>query len=185
MYGAPEFNHYHHDAAQLARYYKIPCYSTAGVGDASYPGIQATAEKMLTLSYMPLSGAQYIHYAFGLLDRTNIFCPEQAILDDAHIGIIKHNMAKTTVTSDRKDEVLDLIRGVLATDHKTYVYNLPLPTVDDVYMCYPLEYEMDDTLHAACDRRKEIMGKKRDTLPEAVLKDIRNQVKGILPRTSE
>jgi trimethylamine--corrinoid protein Co-methyltransferase len=180
MYGAPDFNHYHHDAAQLARYYGIPCYSTAGVGDADQPGIQATAEKMLTLSYMPWTGAQYIHYAFGLLDRTNIFCQEQAIIDDAHIGIIKHNLKSTTVQTDRKKEVLDLITEVMESDHKTYVYNLPLPTVDDVYVRYPLEAENGDALYAAWEKRKEIMSHPSDHLPSEMRKELKREIPGLL-----
>jgi len=71
LYGCPEFNQYNIDCVQLARYYKLPCYSTAGVGDAKVPGMQAQFEKLFTHLYMAMSGAHYIHYAFGLLDRTN------------------------------------------------------------------------------------------------------------------
>jgi len=99
MYGAPEFNHYNIDCAQLARFYGLPCYSTAGVADAKEPGIQATVEKLITLTSVPWSGAQYIHYAFGLLNRTTMFSPEQAVMDDAHIGIIKRILEPTTVAS--------------------------------------------------------------------------------------
>lgn len=52
MYGAPEFNQYNIDCVQMARYYKLPCYSTGGVADAKVPGIQATAEKLLSHLYM-------------------------------------------------------------------------------------------------------------------------------------
>jgi trimethylamine---corrinoid protein Co-methyltransferase len=185
MYGAPEFNHYHHDAAQMARFYKVPCYSTAGVGDADKPGIQATAEKMLTHSYVPWSGAQYVHYAFGLLDRTNIFCPEQAILDDAHIGMLKYNLRSPEISNDLKGDVLAMVREVLASDHKTYVYHLPLPTQEEVYMRYPLEGESGDALYEAHLKRKEIMGRERNRIPADTIGDIRKQVKGILPETLE
>jgi trimethylamine--corrinoid protein Co-methyltransferase len=84
MYGAPEFNQYNIDCVQMARHYRIPCYSTAGVADASSPGMQASIEKLFTHVPMAMSGAQYIHYAFGLLQRTNVFCPAQAVLDDQH-----------------------------------------------------------------------------------------------------
>jgi len=185
MYGAPEFNHYHHDAAQMARYYKVPCYSTAGVGDADKPGIQATAEKMLTHSYVPWSGAQYVHYAFGLLDRTNIFCPEQAILDNAHIGMLKYNLRSPEISDDLKGDVLAMIREVLATDHKTYVYHLPLPTREEVYMRYPLEGESGDALYEAHVQRKEIMEREKNQMPADTIEDIRKQVEGILPETLE
>ena len=183
MYGAPQFNHYHHDAAQLARYYKLPCYSTAGVADADKPGIQATAEKMLTMSYVPWSGAQYVHYAFGLLDRTNIFSPEQAILDNAHIEIIKHNLAGTNILPENKDKTLDMIREVLGSSHKTYVYHLPLPTVDEVYMCYPLEGESGDALYEAHLKRKEIMAMERKKMDGKLIADLKKHVPGILKQT--
>jgi trimethylamine--corrinoid protein Co-methyltransferase len=185
MYGAPEFNHYHHDAAQMARYYKVPCYSTAGVGDADKPGIQATAEKMLTHSYVPWSGAQYVHYAFGLLDRTNIFCPEQAILDNAHIGMLKYNLRSPEISEDLKGDVLAMVREVLATDHKTYVYHLPLPTQEEVYMRYPLEGESGDALYEAHVQRKEIMDREKNRMPADTIEDIRKQVEGILPGALE
>jgi len=40
-YGAPEFIHYNMNCIQMARFYQIPCYSTAGAGDAKIPGYQA------------------------------------------------------------------------------------------------------------------------------------------------
>jgi len=183
MYGAPEFNHYHHDAAQMARFYGLPCYSTAGVGDAEEPGIQATAEKMLTHGYVPWTGAQYIHYAFGLLERTSVFCPEQAVLDDAHIGMIKHNLAPPAIDESRRDEVLALVREVMASDHKTYIYHLPLPTRDKVYVRYPLEDAEGGALRAAHNRYREIEETEHRQMPEDQRKQIEREVPGILPAT--
>lgn len=185
MYGAPEFNHYNIDCAQMARHYGIPCYSTAGVGDSREPGIQATVEKMLTLMEVPRSGAQYIHYAFGLLDRTNIFCPEQAVLDDAHIGIIKRGFDKPEFSAQKAEEVLNLIREVMETPHKTYVYNLPMPAYEPVYVRYPLEHDEGGALRAAHDRYHEILETPRNPLPDDVLKQIRAEISGVLPQTLE
>ena len=126
MYGAPEFNHYNMDCAQMARHYGLPCYSTANVGDADRPGIQATAEKMLTLMNVPRSGAQYIHYAFGLLDRTSVFCPEQAVLDNAHIGVMKYALSASNVDKSNRQEVLSTIREVMETDLMNIAY-FPYP----------------------------------------------------------
>ncbi len=183
MYGAPEFNHYHHDAAQMARYYGLPCYSTAGVGDSGVPGIQATAEKMLTHAYIPWTGAQYVHYAFGLLDRTNVFCPEQAVLDDAHIGMIKYVLKPPAVSAGRRQEVLGLIREVMASDHRTYVYHLPLPTREAVYISYPLEDPEGGALLAAHRRCQEIAERPRNHLPADVRRRIQEEIQGILPQT--
>jgi len=183
MYGAPEFNHYHHDAAEMARYYGLPCYSTAGVGDADRPGIQATAEKMLTHAYIPWTGAQYVHYAFGLLERTNTFCPEQAILDDAHLGIVKHSLAGPDISEERRPGVLAMIREVMATDHRTYIYHLPLPTRDPVYIRYPLESDQGGALFAAHERFREILDLPRKRLPPEAREEIAAKVPGVLPQS--
>jgi len=183
MYGAPEFNHYNVDCAQMARFYGLPCYSTAGVGDTEVPGIQATVEKMLTLMAVPQSGAQYIHYAFGLLERTNTFCPEQAIMDNAHIDIVKRSIAPSSIAADDCNSVLEMVREVMETDHRTYMYHLPLPTREPVYICYPLEDENNGALYAANQRYHEIMSLARDPLPKEIQEEIVAKIPGVLPQT--
>jgi trimethylamine--corrinoid protein Co-methyltransferase len=108
-YGAPEFVHYNMDCAQMARFYGVPCYSSAGVGDAKRPGVQASFEKLPAQLMVAAAGAQYIHYAFGLLDRTNIFCPLQAVLDDAAIGLVK-DVLRPPAFAD--EEVTDAVREI-------------------------------------------------------------------------
>ena len=183
MYGAPEFNHYNIDCAQMARFYGLPCYSTAGVGDIAVPGIQATAEKMMTLASVPRGGAQYIHYAFGLLERTNTFCPEQAIMDDAHIGIVKHMLAEPDISEGSSTDMLAMLREVMASDHKTFIYHLPLPTRDPVYVRYPLENEEGGALLAAHHRYHEIMERPRNPLPADMREKILKTVPGVLAQT--
>ncbi|HUU58336.1 MAG TPA: trimethylamine methyltransferase family protein [Phycisphaerae bacterium] len=181
MYGAPEFVHYNVDCAQMARFYGLPCYSTAGVGDTDVPGIQATAEKMLTFLTVPRAGAQYIHYAFGLLERTNVFSPEQAVMDDAHIGLAKRMLRGSSVVPERRDEVLATIREVMQTDHKTYIYHLPLPTREPVYVRYPLESDEGGALYAAHRRYREILELPRTPLSADVARDVRAEIPGVLP----
>ena len=183
MYGAPEAVHYTADCAQMARFYGLPCYSTAGVGDASTPGIQATVEKLLTYLTVPASGTQYVHYAFGLLERTNVFCPEQAVLDDAHIGLAKDVLREPDVREQKRQEVLATIREVLGSDHRTYVYHLPLPSREAVYVRYPLEDEDGGALLAAHKKYKEILDQPRNALPQDVQRDIAARIPGVLPES--
>jgi trimethylamine--corrinoid protein Co-methyltransferase len=179
MYAAPEFVHYNMDCAQMALHYGLPCYSSAGVGDASVPGIQANAEKLITLLSVPRAGAQYIHYAFGLLDRTNVFCPEQAVIDDAHIGIAKEILTPAKIDLHRRDEVAAMIAEVMATNHKTYVYHLPLPSREQVYVKYPLE---DDggALRAAHDKYRAIMDMPRKPISSDQQQEIMSSIPDIL-----
>ena len=120
LYGCPEFNQYNMDCVQLSRHYKIPCYSSAGVGDAKVPGMQSLFEKLFTHLYMAMSGAQYIHYAFGLLDRTNSFSPLQAVLDDEQIGKVKHCLRQPKVDPDEVDAMLKMVKKVMASSHRLF-----------------------------------------------------------------
>jgi trimethylamine--corrinoid protein Co-methyltransferase len=183
MYAAAEFVHYNVDCAQMARYYRLPCYSTAGVGDTSVPGIQATVEKMLTLTNVPQAGAQYIHYAFGLLERTNVFCPEQAILDDAQIDLIKRTLPDPKVDTGGREQVLSQIRDVMASSHKTFMYNLPLPSRDPVYACFPLENDEHGALYAAHCRLRELLKKPRNQMSADLREDISRHVPNLLMKT--
>jgi trimethylamine--corrinoid protein Co-methyltransferase len=180
MYAAAEFVHYNLDCAQMARYYGLPCYSTAGVADASEPGIQATAEKMYTLANVPASGAQYIHYAFGLLERTNVFCPEQAVLDDAHIDLVKKTLQDPQIDEQNHQSVLSLIREVMATPDKSFMYHVPLPSREPVYARFPLEDEQSGALAAAHRRYHEYLQMPCTTIPAGLRGDILQHVPGVL-----
>jgi trimethylamine--corrinoid protein Co-methyltransferase len=180
MYAAAEFVHYNQDCAQLARHYALPCYSTAGVADASEPGIQAAVEKMLTLATVPMSGAQYIHYAFGLLERTNVFCPEQAILDDAHIGLVKRTLTDAIVSDEDTANVLSLVREVMASADKTFMYHLPLPSRDEVYIRYPFEDKEGGALVAAHRRYQELLPLPRSSISPELRRDIVARFSGLI-----
>lgn len=181
MYGAPEFSHYSIGCAQMARYYGIPCYSSANVADTDVPGIQATVEKMTQILTVPRGGPQYIHYCFGLLERTNIFCPEQAVIDDTHISFVKRMLKESPIDNAGKDDVIKMVKEVMDST-RTYMYHLPIPSRDDVYVRYPLE-DSNGVLYAAQKEYRAIMEKDRVHLPEDIRNEIASNFSGILPAT--
>ncbi len=113
-YGAPEFIHYAMGCAQMARFYGIPCYASAGVSDAKRPGLQAIMEKVYSYIQVASSGAQYIHYALGLLDGTNMFSPLQAVIDNASIGLVKHILREPICSQQSIDAAVDEIKNTTA-----------------------------------------------------------------------
>jgi trimethylamine--corrinoid protein Co-methyltransferase len=122
------------------------------------------------------------------LERTNVFCPEQAVIDDAHIGMVKQMLASqadVSICEEKQKEVLSVIREVMETDHKTYMYHLPLPTRESVYVRYPLEEESGGALYAAHKKYNEIEKKAGNGLPDDVRKEILSKIPGILPQTLE
>jgi trimethylamine--corrinoid protein Co-methyltransferase len=135
---------------------------------------------MFALSTVPASGAQYIHYAFGLLERTNVFCPEQAILDDAHIDLVKKTLQDPRVRQEHRPQVLSLIREVMASADKSYMYYVPLPSRDPVYARFPLEDEEGGALAAAHRRYHELLQRPRKRLPAEVRSGILRDVPGVM-----
>ncbi len=189
LYGCPEFNQYNNDCVQLARFYRIPCYSTAGVGDAKTPGMQAAFEKMLTHVYMAMSGAQYIHYAFGLLDRTNTFCPVQAVLDDEQIGKVKHCLRDPKVSEEHINDAVKMVRKVLSSGNRLYARHARKAIQSgDVSVPYLFEdkgYD-DRVIEKAVQRLSELDALPAPNLDASTVDRIFREVPGILPglRTS-
>ena len=66
--------------------------------------------------------------------------------------------------------------------HRMYIYHLPLPTRENVYVRYPLEDEAGGGLLAAHRRYHEILERPRKRLPEDVQSEIKANIPGVLPQ---
>jgi len=184
-YGVPEFNQYNIDCVQMARYYGLPCYSTGGISDVEVPGIQASVERLFSHILVTLAGPQYIHYAFGLLERTNTFCPVQAVLDDVHIDMVKRFVRQPMVTADRISESLEQIRRVMATSHKLYVrFVRSALRSGEIAPPYPFEGKgmVDETLLRARERMEEILSLPPSHIAREVVDKVFQEVPGLVTR---
>lgn len=188
LYGCPEFNQYNIDCAQMARYYQIPCYSTAGVGDAKVPGAQAMFEKLFTHLYMAMSGAQYIHYAFGLLDRTNTFCPVQAVIDNELIGKVKHCLKAPKVDADEAQAAVAMVNKVMNTSHRLFARHarkaIHSGDVSDPF-AFGAKDQQDRVVELALAELEKIDDQPRRHLPKVVVEEIFERVPGILPKLKQ
>ncbi len=187
-YGVPEFSQYNIDCVQMARYYGLPCYSTGGISDVNVPGIQASVERLFSHILVTLSGAQYIHYAFGLLERTNTFCPIQAVLDNTHIDMVKRFVRQPSITSDRVSECLEQVRRVMGTSHKLYVrFVRSALRSGEVTPSYPFEGKgmVDETLLRARENMEQMMSQPPHHIDRATIDRVFQQVPGLLPRLRE
>jgi trimethylamine--corrinoid protein Co-methyltransferase len=185
MYGAPETNQYNIDCVQMARFYRIPCYSTAGVSDAAAPGIQATMEKMFSHLSVTMSGPQYLHYAFGLLDKTNIFCPTQAVLDDAHVAAVKHFCRAPDISDQSLKTGCNQLQQVMNSSHKLFArFARKGMRTGRVFRTYPFEADdnADATLLKADDRAQELMKQPSASIPKEKVDEIFKAIPDILPR---
>jgi len=185
LYGAPEFIHYNADCIQMARHYGVPCYSSAGVGDAKVPGMQATIEKVFAQLEVAAAGAQYIHYAFGLLDKTNVFCPLQAVLDDAHVGKIRDMLRQPVFNEKDVADTAGQIKHTLTSSTKLFArYIRKARRKGLVTEPYPFESEegKDEVLVKAHNRLEEILGSDGEKLDPASVDEIYKNIPGLLPR---
>ena len=185
LYGAPEFIHSTVDCVQMAHQYGIPCYSTAGVGDAKVPGIQAVVEKLFAYLAVAASGAQYVHYAFGLLDKTNVFSPLQAVLDDAHIGIVRQILRRPSFGVGEGIEAVGEVRKVMKSSTRLFARHIRKAMrqglVSDPYPFETRESE-DEVLVRAQQRLEEIMAEPDEKLDGALVEEIYKLVPGLLSR---
>lgn len=101
MGGTAEFGLMQAAAAQLAQFYDVPIYCSAGMSDSKIPDQQAGYEKMLTLLLTAMAGASYIHHAVGMLENMNVVSYEQMALDNDIILMIKRVLRGIQTDTER------------------------------------------------------------------------------------
>lgn len=87
--GTPEFGMMQAGAAQMAQFYGVPIYCSAGMTDSKLPDQQAGYEKMMTLLLTAMAGASYIHHAVGMIENMNVVSYEQMVIDSDIVAMVK------------------------------------------------------------------------------------------------
>ncbi len=184
-YGVPEFSQYNIDCVQMARHYGLPCYSTGGISDVKIPGIQASVEKLFSHILVAIAGPQYLHYAFGLLERTNTFCPVQAVLDDTHIGMVKRFAKQAIVTEATMAQCLEQVHKVMSSSHKLYVrYVRGALRSGEIAPPYPFESQdmIDETLIRAQEQTQALLALPPRHIDKETIDRVFREVPGLLTR---
>jgi len=186
MYGVPEFCHYNMACAQMARHYRVPCYSTAGVGDAMVPGIQASVEKTFTHTVVPMAAPGLVHYSFGLLDKTQIFCPEQALLDNQQIAMAKFLYRESGVNDEGVEKTRAMVEEVMHSPYRMYArYARKMLRRGEIFPGFPFEgnsEDQDQTLLLAHEKLLEFEKNEPRHLPPEIRDKIFEEIPGLLPR---
>jgi trimethylamine--corrinoid protein Co-methyltransferase len=105
-------------SAQMAQFYKLPFYATAGMSDAKVVDAQCGYESALTLLLCGLSGANYIHDAAGLMDFALSVSLEKYVVDNEIIGMVMRAVEGIKVNEETL--ALDLIKEVGPGGHFVY-----------------------------------------------------------------
>lgn len=89
---------------QMAHFYQVPIYNSAGMTESKLPDIQAGIEKTQSVIQVALAGANFIHHAAGMLEDMSTIAYEQFVIDNDMLG-----MAMRAVRGiDVNDETLAL-----------------------------------------------------------------------------
>ncbi len=184
-YGAPESSQYNVDCVQMARFYGLPIYATAGVCDPKVPGLQSSVERLFSDILVTLSGPQYLHCAYGLLDCNSTFCLLQAVLDDAHFQMIKFFLRPPRIDEAELAKTLKQIREVMPTQQKLYVkYIRSMMRGNQISPPYPFEVDKgaDGVFAQAYQRMNELLARPVQHISPETTKLIFQEIPGLLPR---
>jgi trimethylamine---corrinoid protein Co-methyltransferase len=96
--------------AQMAQHYSIPMYGTGGMSDSKVVDAQAGYESANTAMVVALSGCNYIHDAFGLLEFCTTLSYEKMVVDNDSVGMALRavkgvEVNKETIAADIVAEV--------------------------------------------------------------------------------
>jgi len=149
------------------------------------PGIQSSVERLFSQIMITLAGPQYLHYAFGLLERTSTFCPVQAVLDDAHISIIKRLASQPRITDESVNDVMSQMSKVMTSSTKLFTrFARTALRTGEIAPQYPFENKemSDDTLLLALEKANAIMQQPHNHIDNELIDKIYDKTPGLLTR---
>ncbi len=85
---------------QMAKFYRLPTYSTGGMSDSKGSDAQAGVEKSLQALTVALAGGNYIHDAAGLMESCLLTSYEQYVIDNEMLGMVARVLEGVRVTPE-------------------------------------------------------------------------------------
>lgn len=98
-YGAPEMSLMAAAMAQLAQFYGLPFFGTAGCSDAKFPDPQAAAEAAFSCLSSALAGANLVHDS-GWLDHGSVASPAYMVLVNEVLYMVRQFLKGLTVNEE-------------------------------------------------------------------------------------
>lgn len=175
-------------ASQMAQYYKLPYYATAGMSDSKVPDAQSGYESAMTVLLAALAGANYIHDAAGLLEFAMTVSYEKYVIDNEILGMVMRAVDGIKVNEDTL--AYDLIERVgpggnfLAEPHTVNHMRKEhyAPNLSDRNRREEWERQgAKDTMKRAGERVQEILSTHRPlSLSRKALERIKKEILGVV-----
>jgi trimethylamine--corrinoid protein Co-methyltransferase len=173
--------------AQMAQFYKLPFYATAGMTDSKTLDAQSGYESALTNLLCALSGANFIHDAAGLMEFAMTVCYEKYVIDNEILGMVMRAVEGIKVNEDTL--AFDLIKQVgpggnfIAAKHtRRFMRNEHYqPSLSDRHSREEWEAGgRKSTWERASEQVKEIIAAHKNSLPAEVRSRVLSEIKGIV-----
>jgi trimethylamine--corrinoid protein Co-methyltransferase len=175
-------------AAQMAQFYRIPYYATAGMSDAKVNDAQAGYESAITNLMVALAGGNFIHDAAGFLEFCMTASYDKMVIDNEILGMVMRAVEGITVN----DETIayDLIKKAGQGGHYVSARHTRHHMRTEQYM-YELSDKDDrpqweaaggkDTRTRAAEKARSILDSEPAPLiPEELRNRLRNEIPGLL-----
>ena len=185
--GAVEMGLMNAASAQMAQFYKLPLYSTAGMSDSKVNDAQAGYESAITGLMVALAGGNLIHDAAGFLEFCMTASYDKLVIDNEIIGMVMRAVEGIEVN----DETLafDVLKEVGPGGHfvsnrhtrrhmrsEQYQPQLSDRENRDVWM----KSSAKDARARAADKAREILdGESGPVLSQGIREKIRNEMTGL------
>lgn len=108
--GAVEMGLMNAAAAQLAQFYHLPYYATAGMSDSKITDAQSGYESAITTLMVALAGGNFIHDAAGFLEFCMTASYDKLVIDNEIIGMVMR--AVEGIRVDDETLAFDLLKKV-------------------------------------------------------------------------
>ena len=174
-------------SAQMAQFYKLPYYATAGMSDSKVVDAQCGYESALTLLLCALGGANYIHDAAGLMDFALSVSLEKYVTDNEILGMVMRAVEGIKVDEDTL--AFDLIKEAGPAGHFVHARHTRKhmrtehyqPTLSDrEHLSDWQNAGKQDTAARAKARVEEILAAPGYHLPDEVRHKILDEIPGII-----
>ena len=97
-------------ASQMADYYDLPIYTTAGMTDSKTEDAQAGYESAVTSVLVALAGGNFLHDAAGFLEFATCVSLEKYVIDNEILGMVMRAVKGIEVNEDTL--AFDVLRGM-------------------------------------------------------------------------
>jgi trimethylamine--corrinoid protein Co-methyltransferase len=191
--GAVEMGLINAAAAQIAQFYKIPIYSTAGMSDSKIPDAQAGYESAITSLLAALAGGNIIHDAAGFIEFCMTASYDKLVIDNEIIGMVMR--AVDGITVNDKTLAFDLLKkagpgGHFVSERHTRKYMrseqyIPQLSDREIRDKWQKNGSLTTRQRATAKVRQILQAPPVSHIPEKTRAKLNSEIPGIRPMTME